>query len=132
MKMSTAKTFLSFLMALVLIVSLTVFASIPIRNTGEEDSAAEYVTAQLDSSWTTIYEGTLPQTTDLAVTNSASGFYDVEVRLLSDMGTAFSERIQTISSGYCGTFSAVPAGNYTIQARSADGVVREYTLKLAE
>lgn len=129
MKMSTAKAFLFFLVALLLIVSLTTFTTVALRNTGKPDPE---LTVQLGSDWTTLYEGALATPADLAVTNSAFSFYDVEVRLLSGTGMAISEHIQTISSGYSGTFSVVPAGSYTIQARSADGIVREYTLKLSE
>lgn len=132
MKMNTAKSFLSFLLALLLIVSLTVFASRAIRNTGIEDAADGNVTVQLASGWTTIQEGTLTQTADLAVNNSATSFYDVEVRILSGEESQLLQGSQIIHSGDWGTFTLVPAGRYTIQARSADGVVREYTLKLAD
>lgn len=132
MKMNTAKSFLLFLLALLLILSLTVFSAHAIRNTGKEDPAQGNITVQLGSGWTTILEGTLTQTTDLAVNNSASSFYDVEVRILSGADAGISENRQIIPSGCWVTFSAVPTGKYLIQARSADGIVREYTLKLAD
>lgn len=85
-------------------------------------------TLTLGSTWTDVGTLTNDTSSDITVTNAATSSYDVTVRILSKDGTALDVSEKTIRSGYSETFPSIPSGSCLIQAKSSDGVLREYTL----
>lgn len=132
------KKLLSLILCLALCLSITLPASAAVVDTTVEATASveprlnKTVTKTLGNSWTDVWDENNWLTADLTVTNSYTSAYSVIVQIVDpDTGKIIADE-QTISCGKSHTFYDLPAGGYTIQAKSVDGVVREYTLYLAD
>lgn len=126
-----------FLAAVMIIVPMSISVSATTVDTTESESNIQprlnkSVTVQLGNAWTVIYQENNWLTADLTVTNSATSYYDVDIRIVSKDGTTILKDGKTIESGKSVTFSSIKSGGYIIEGKSADDVVHEYTLKLSD
>lgn len=130
------KRFISlFLVAVLLVLPLSAVASA--AEVDAEEAATANVqprltgtrTLSLGNAWTDVVSDNNWLSAYVTVTNAASSSYDVQVRIVDAYGVIIVSG-KTISAGSSKTFGpiAYDAGKYTIQAKSADNAVREYTL----
>lgn len=111
----------------VLSLSLTACAAVDAVKDLKNESVPSQ-TLSLKDTWIDVWVEGNWQAADLTVTNYYTSAYDVKVRIVSIDYSEIIASEETIPSGYSATFSSVPSGNFIIQAKSADDVLREYTL----
>lgn len=85
-------------------------------------------TLTLKDAWTNVVYEWDSRTAELTVTNYNTSAHSVRVRLVSRDYTAVLKSEQTVAAGHRVVFRGIPVGGYVLQARSADGQCREYTL----
>ena len=86
------------------------------------------VTLTLGDDWVSVALENNTRAVSLHVANYTTSAYTAQVRVVSRDHAEVLAAAVTVEAGYSADLGPIPAGGYVLQARSADGVKRSYTL----
>lgn len=86
------------------------------------------VTLTLGDNWVSVAVENNTRAASLHVSNYTTSAYTAQVRVVSRDHADILAAAKSIEAGYSADLGPIPAGGYVLQARSADGVKRSYTL----